>query len=171
MSIGRFLCSAMLALVLFVPALVEDAWASGQTGAGGGAVSKVSRWESNLSVGVVLEEQFGIVKSFWWYPLPKVFAVGLSFDFIGATLPLSVNVSLNLPTPVVIPFVCAGVGMSISRGWITNLGGGIKFRLWKKIGLIAEYRKYTHDPDPYLDPPDAPKRKPDYLGIGISYLY
>jgi hypothetical protein len=135
------------------------------------ADKKISRWESDLSVGAVLHKTFGIVKSFWWYPLPKIIALGLSFDYVGQILPLSLNVSLNLPLPVVVPFVCAGAGTSISRGGITNFGGGLKFRIWRKIGILVEYRKYSHKPDPHLDPPNAPRARPDYVGAGISYIY
>jgi hypothetical protein len=166
----NLILSVILVLALLAPAFARDISAAGQAEAGTPS-KKVPRWESNLSVGRVVQEQIGIVKSFWWYPLPKIFALGLSFDFVGATLPISLNVSLNLPLPVVVPFVCAGAGASVSRGGITNFGGGLKFRIWPKIGIIVEYRKYSHKPDPFLDPPDAPRARPDYFGAGIAYIY
>jgi hypothetical protein len=162
--------SVILVLALLAPALVMDLSAAGQAEAGNPA-KKVSRWESNLSAGAVLQEQIGIVKSFWWYALPKIFALGLSFDFVGATLPISLNVSLNLPLPVVVPFVCAGAGTSVSRGGITNYGGGLKFRIWPKIGILVEYRKYSRKPDPLVDPPGATRVRRDYVGAGIAYIY
>ena len=158
--------SIVLALLLFAPTLAMGDTATEET-----PPDKISRWESNLSAGVVLQKQIGIVKSFWWYPLPRVFAVGLSFDYIGMTLPLSLNASLNLPLPVVVPFVCAGAGASVSRGGITHFGGGLKFRVWRKIGFLVEYRKYSHRPDPFIDPPDAPRARPEYIGAGIAYIY
>jgi hypothetical protein len=159
-------------LVLLFPVLAGDVLAANQAAAGS-PTTKVSRWESNLSIGVVLRDKanIGIVKSLWWYPLPKIIALGLSLDYIGAILPLSLNVSLNLPLPVVVPFVYAGAGAGVSRGGITHFGGGLKFRIWKNVGLIAEYRKYSHKPDPFLDPPHALRARPDYIGAGISYLY
>jgi hypothetical protein len=166
----NLILSVILFLALLAPALVRDLSAAGQTEAGSPA-KKIPRWESNLSAGAVLQEQIGIVKSFWWYALPKIFALGLSFDFVGATLPISLNVSLNLPLPVVAPFVCAGAGASVSRGGITNYGGGLKFRIWPKIGILVEYRKYSRKPDPLFDPPGATRVRRDYIGAGIAYIY
>jgi hypothetical protein len=139
--------------------------------ADGSPTKKISRWESNLSAGAVLRRTIGVVKSFWWYPLPKIFAVGLSLDYVGPILPLSLDVSLNLPLPVVVPFVCAGAGASISRGDITNFGGGLKFRIWPKIGIIVEYRKYSYKPNPPFDLTDEPRVRRDYIGAGIAYIY
>jgi hypothetical protein len=166
----NLILSVILVLALLAPAFARDISAAGKAEAGNPA-KKVSRWESNLSAGAVLQEQIGIVKSFWWYALPKIFALGLSFDFVGATLPISLNVSLNLPLPVVVPFVCAGAGTSVSRGGITNYGGGLKFRIWPKIGILVEYRKYSRKPDPLVDPPGATRVKRDYIGAGIAYIY
>ena len=166
----NLILSVILVLALLAPAFARDISAAGKAEAGNPA-KKVSRWESNLSAGAVLQEQIGIVKSFWWYALPKIFALGLSFDFVGATLPISLNVSLNLPLPVVVPFVCAGAGTSVSRGGITNYGGGLKFRIWPKIGILVEYRKYSRKPDPLVDPPGATRVRRDYVGAGIAYIY
>ena len=166
----NLILSVILVLALLAPAFARDISAAGKAEAGNPA-KKVSRWESNLSAGAVLQEQIGIVKSFWWYALPKIFAMGLSFDFVGATLPISLNVSLNLPLPVVVPFVCAGAGTSVSRGGITNYGGGLKFRIWPKIGILVEYRKYSRKPDPLVDPPGATRVRRDYIGAGIAYIY
>ena len=166
----NLLISVILVLALLAPAFARDISAAGQ-GEAGSPAKKVSRWESNLSVGTLLQEQIAIVKSFWWYALPKIFALGLSFDFVGATLPISLNVSLNLPLPVVVPFVCAGAGVSVSRGGITNFGGGLKFRIWPKIGILVEYRKYSRKPDPLVDPPGATRVRRDYVGAGIAYIY
>jgi hypothetical protein len=160
----------MLVLVLLAPVLVGPASAADQEAAGT-LTTKVSRWESNLSAGVVLQDKIGIVKGLWWYPLPKVLALGFSFDFIGTAAPLSFMVSVNLPAPVVVPFVCAGAGMSLTRGGITHFGGGLKFRVWKKLGFIAEYRRYSRQPERLVDPPGITRARRDYIGAGIAYLY
>lgn len=170
MRLHRLIPATILAFLFSV--LAGDVLAADQAAAKS-PTKKVFRWEFNLSLGAVLEDKanIGIVKSFWWYPLPKIIALGLSFDYIAATLPLSLNVSLNLPSPVIVPFVCAGAGAALSRGGITHFGGGLKFRLWKKVELITEYRKYSHEPDPLISPPNAPRVRADYFGAGVGYLY
>jgi hypothetical protein len=162
--------SVILVLALLAPALVRDLPAAGQAEAGS-PLKKVPRWESNLSVGAVLNQRMGIVKSFWWYPLPRIVAFGLSFDYVGAIMPLSLNVAVNLPIPFVVPFVCAGAGSTLTRGGITNYGGGLKFRIWSKIGIIVEYRKYHYTQESRLDPEAEEKVKADYFGAGIAYIY
>jgi hypothetical protein len=159
-------------LVLLFSFLTGDVLAADQAAAGSPA-TEVLRVESDLSFGVVLRDKanIGIVKSWWWYPLPKIIALGVSLDYIGAFLPISLIVSLNLPLPVVIPFVYAGAGFAFSRGGVTHFGGGLKFRIWKKVGLIAEYRKYSHKPDPFLELSNAARVRPDYIGLGIAYFY
>ena len=98
---------------------------------------KAIRGEFNLSVGWVLKEKVGIVVSYWWYPVPNIIALGCSLDYLGPTLPLSLDVGLNLPIERVVPFVCAGIGGSLTRGGINFFGGGIEFRMWPKMGLIV----------------------------------
>lgn len=158
-----------LFLVLIVLILTPTVVRSDQT-ADESSAEKISRWESNLSIGSVLKRRLGIVKSFWWYPLPRILAVGLSLDYVGTAIPLSVNIALNLPTPVVVPFVCAGAGGSLTHGGITNYGGGLKFRIWKKIGIIAEYRKYSQRQEAETGVTEE-KTKSDYFGAGIAYIY
>jgi hypothetical protein len=155
---------------LLAPALGRDLSAAGQAEAGS-PLKKVPRWESNLSIGAVIDQRMGIVKSFWWYPLPRIVAFGLSFDYVGAIMPLSLNVAVNLPVPVVVPFVCAGAGGTLTRGGITNYGGGLKFRIWHKIGIIVECRKYRYTQESHLDPEAEEKVKADYFGAGIAYIY
>ena len=157
----------LLALALLLPLVTSGLQAAERP------ATKISRMESNLTAGAVIKDKstVGIVKSFWWYPLPRIVALGLSFDYVGSTLPFVLNVAVNLPLPVVVPFVCAGAGTYLSRGGITHYGGGLKFRIWKKVGLIAEYRRYSHKPNPDFDPPDAPRVRPNYVGAGIAYLF
>lgn len=160
------IASLILFVCLLAPALAADIPDPGQA-----SPVKVSRWESNLSIGSVINRRLGIVKSFWWYPLPRLVAVGLSLDYVGAVIPFSLNVALNAPIPVVVPFVCAGAGTSFTRGGITNYGGGIKLRLWHKVGLIVEYRRYHYTQESVIDPTGEEKVKADYIGAGIAYIY
>ena len=130
---------------------------------------KVPRWESSLSAGAVLDQGIGVVKAFWWYAVPKIVTLGLSFDYFVEGLPLSVNVGLNAPLPRVVPFVCAGAGASFSIGGITHYGGGVKVRLGPKFGLVFDYRKYHYQ----LENIAGVKEKvvSDYLGGGICWTY
>ncbi len=133
---------------------------------------KISRWESDLSIGGITEGRLAIVKSFWWFPLPKIVAIGLSFDYITQFLPLSLDVALNAPIPVIVPFVCAGAGAGLSGGGVTSYGGGLKVRLGRRIGIIAEYRNYRYRPRsqsvdlPYGDPVHV-----HYFGAGLAWIY
>lgn len=131
----------------------------------------VSRWVSNLSGGYVFGGHVGLVKSFWWYALPNVFALGLSFDFIGPFIPLSLNVAIQAPLPVVTPFVCAGAGGGITGHGIAGYGGGLRFRLGPKFGLVTEYRRYRYSEKSPLAPYNKEKIIVDYLGAGISWRY
>jgi hypothetical protein len=133
--------------------------------------AKISRWVSNLSGGSVLGRRIGIVKSFWWYPLPDVFAVGLSFDHVGPFIPLSINAAAQAPIPVVTPFVCCGAGSSLTQGGITNYGGGLRVRLGPKFGLVFEYRHYHYTQDSRFEPSGKEKVAADYVGGGISWRY
>jgi hypothetical protein len=135
------------------------------------AAAQISRWQSNLSIGNVFGTRIGIIKSFWWYALPKVFAVGGSFDFVMPAIPLSLNVALSAPLPVVTPFVCAGAGGTLTHGGITNYGGGLRVRLGPKIGVVVEYRKYRYTLESQIDPDYHEKVVSDYVGAGISWFY
>jgi hypothetical protein len=160
-------------------------------GSGAAAERNPSRWESNLSIGYIkyeplldppqgwvddLNRPLGIVKSFWFYPfLPRIVAVGLSFDYVIDDLPLSANISLNLPLKVVVPFVSAGTGFSFSGSKLQNYGGGIKLRLGRRIGLIGEYRHYRSDKKSLgaggSESVAHVIRESNYFGAGIAYLY
>lgn len=155
-----------LALTLLVPAL-----AAGQDQPAATSLKKVRRWESNLSGGGVSNGRIGLVKSIWWYPLPKYIAVGLTFDYVYEAMPMSVAVALNAPTPVVVPFVCAGAGGTLTIGGVSYYGGGFKVRLYKRFGLIAEFRKYTYQHDSNTNPPVRQTSKADYFGGGIAWIY
>jgi hypothetical protein len=166
MRITHRILSLVLLGCLLAPALAANPQDPGQA-----SPTKIPRWESNLSLGAVINQKMGIVKSFWWYPLPRIVAIGLSFDYVGAIIPLSFNVAVNLPVPVVVPFVCAGAGGTLTRGGITNYGGGLKFRIWRKIGIIVEYRKYHYTQESIVNPLADEKVKADYAGAGIAYIY
>ncbi len=153
----------LLALAAAFPAAADDA--------GRDVRAKVPRWESNLSAGYVLEGRIGIVKSFWWYALPRVVSIGLSFDYVMSAMPLSANAALNAPLGFVTPFVSAGAGTNLTYGGITNYGGGLKIRLGRKFGLIAEYRRYHYtEKSGYLSDIRY-EVATDYFGAGIAWLY
>ena len=160
--------SIALSLIL---AFVLPAFAASQDAAPAAAPVKVRRWESNLSGGSVSNGRIGLVKSFWWYAWPKVVALGLSFDYVYEAMPLSVDIALNAPIPVVVPFVCAGAGGSLTGSGLTFYGGGIKIRLKKRFGLIAEYRKYRYNHNTATNPPVEETVDADYFGAGIAWIY
>lgn len=132
---------------------------------------KISRWESNLSAGAVLGRRIGIVKSIWWFALPRVFAVGPSFEFVGPFMSFSLGVAANAPLGVVTPFICASAGTSLTQGGITGYGGGVKLRLGPKFGLVFEYRKYRYTLESNFDPDFRELVVADYVGAGISWRY
>jgi hypothetical protein len=160
-------------IVPFVLLLVLLTWAFGAYAqeAAPAAPQMISRWQSNLSAGAVVGKRIGIVKSFWWYAVPKLFAVGLSFDFVMPAIPLSFNAALLAPIPLVTPFVCAGAGGTLTHGGITNYGGGVRVRLGPKFGLVFEYRHYRYTLESQLDPDYHEKVLSDYFGAGISWRY
>jgi hypothetical protein len=153
----------------FVVWLLLSGHLAGALGAGPTTPQKISRWESNLSIGWVNSGRIGIVKSFWWFAVPRVIALGLSFDYITQSMPLSVNVALNAPIPVIRPFVCAGAGIGLTGGSLTHYGGGLKVRLIRKFGVIVEYRRYYY----FVDATFYTRKKANahYFGAGISWVY
>jgi len=154
------------------------------------AKKREPHWESNLSLGYIgyqsvlnppagftdMTRHIAIVKSFWFYPfLPRILAVGFSFDYVIDDLPLAANIALNLPTKFIVPFVCAGAGASVSNSSLQHFGGGIKIRTGKSFGLIAEYRHYhvkKKTPDFGMGENNSYVRtQSNYFGLGIAYLY
>ena len=155
------------------------------------AKKPVSQWESNLSLGYLNNQpvetpppnwvdntnrHFAIVKSFWFYPFqPRLVSFGLSFDYVSNSFPISLNIALNLPSKVLVPFVCAGAGFSFSGSTLQSYGGGLKLRVRGRLGFIAEYRHYTIHQNFKLGGPMEEGQKfdqeSDYFGAGIAYLY
>ena len=162
---------AAVPVLVLVLCLSAPALAAGEPGGPAASSGKVPRWESNLSVGSVSNGRLGIVKSFWWYALPRVVALGLSIDHVLEAVPFSLNIALNAPTPVVVPFVCAGIGTALTCGGISFYGGGVKIRLGRRIGLIAEYRKYRYNQTDGAYHPTFTKAEAGYFGGGIAYIY
>jgi hypothetical protein len=155
-----------LLLGLAAPVLADEA-----AGSAPARSMKISRWVSNLSVGAVLDRRIGIVKSLWWFAVPNIVAIGLSFDFVGSLMPLSVGVALQAPIAVVTPFICAAAGGSFSGHGITGYGGGFRVRLAPKFGLVFEYRRYhfTQDSPAYASGSETVDA--NYVGAGISWRY
>lgn len=156
---------ALLALLAFAAA------AGAAPGAAARPPAKVPRWESNLSLGSVDSGRIGIVKSFWWYAVPRVVTVGLSLDHVLEAIPLSLTVAVNAPTPLVVPFVCAGAGTTLTCGGISFYGGGIKVRLGRRLGIIAEYRKYRYNQTDGAFEQTYTKATAGYFGAGLAWLY
>jgi len=133
---------------------------------------KSHRWESNLSAGSTANHRFGLIKSVWYFAVPKIVAVGLSADCImREAIPFSIDVALNAPIPIVRPFVCAGAGGSLSGGGITSYGGGLKVTLIKRFGLIVECRRYRYTYKVSEVPVIRSKANTTYLGAGIHWVY
>jgi hypothetical protein len=171
----------VVVIFLILPGLA--AFVSGQP-----AGKPEPRLESNLSLGYIdytplanpppgfvdtMTRHFAIVKSFWYYPfMPRLLSLGLSFDYLTDDLPLALNVALNLPAKRIVPFACAGAGFSFSGSTLQSLGGGLKFRIRKRTGLIAEYRHYWVKKK--LTPMEtSPRvtREANYFGAGLAYLF
>jgi hypothetical protein len=145
---------------------------AGAPGADPTTPRKIPRWESNLSIGGTSNGRLGVIKSFWWFGLPKVLAVGLSFDCVfRQAIPLSIDIALNAPITIVKPFICAGAGATLTGGGITHYGGGLKIRLARKFGIIAEYRRFRYSSRVSYSPPVFEKVTTDYIGAGISWAY
>jgi hypothetical protein len=161
-----FALAVVIAGSLLWPARAADASETAST-----SPAKKPRWESNLSIGGVSEGRLAIVKSFWWFPVPKIVALGLSFDYIYQFLPLSLNVAVSAPIPVFVPFVCAGAGAGLTGGNATSYGGGLKIRLLRKFGLIVEYRKYHYRPKTPPFQPPTDRVSTNYFGAGIAWVY
>lgn len=132
---------------------------------------KTPRWESNLSVGRVSTGRLGAVKSVWWFAVPRVIALGLTFDWITDTIPFSLGVALNAPLPLATPFACAGAGAGLNGCGINYYGGGLKVRLGRMIGVVAEYRMYHFSTIVSNFPPVKGKGSASYIGAGITWLY
>ncbi len=162
---------ALFGLVLCLLAAAPAAPAAGDTSPQEGSSPRIFRWESDLSAGSVSSGRLGIVKSFWWYAVPKVVAVGLSLDHVLEAIPFSLNVALNAPLPVVVPFVCAGAGTALTCGGITHYGGGIKVRFGRRLGVIAEYRRYHYRQTDGTFFPTYTKAAAHYFGAGIAWIY
>lgn len=166
----RLRCRRVACILVAVVLAAFAASAAGQSDDLG--KPKVRRWESNLSVGGTGNHRLGVIKSVWYFAVPKIVAVGLSADCIFREgIPFSLDVALYAPVPIVRPFVCAGAGGSFSGGGITNLGGGIVIRVIKGFGLVAEYRRYRYSYKISEVPVIRGKTTTDYIGAGIHWVY
>jgi hypothetical protein len=81
------------------------------------------------------------------------------------------NVCLNIPLNRIEPFATAGYGFILERASpASNYGGGVRFLLGKRIGIVAEYRKL------HFKYKDNQKQSiisvnVDYFGAGIFYYF
>lgn len=160
-----------LALIVLILGLASPVLADGGSDSIPARSMRISRWVSNLSGGVVLGRRPGLVKSVWWYAVPNVFALGLSFDFVGPFIPLSIDVALQAPIAAVTPFLCGGVGGGVNGHGIASYGGGVRVRLVRKFGLVFEYRRYHYTQETAATAGGEENIAADYLGAGISWRY
>jgi len=121
-------------------------------------------------MGRVSTGRLGAAKTFYWYAVPKVIAVGLSFDWISESIPFSLAVAVNVPIPVVIPFACAGAGFGLNGCGINYFGGGLKVRLGRRFGVVAEYRNYRFATIDAHSPIHG-KGQADFFGAGFVWTY
>lgn len=132
---------------------------------------KTPRLESNLSLGRVSNGRFGVVKSFRWYVVPNVLAIGLTLDFVADVIPFSLGFAVSAPIRAVTPFVCAGAGGGLDGCSINHYGGGLKVRLGRRFGVIAEYRMYHYTFNVASYPAHRERTSAYYFGAGIAWVY
>lgn len=114
---------------------------------------------------------FGLLKSIDWNLLSGWVSGGINFGIIKNEILAMGNVSLKIPLSRIEPFVTAGYGIIIERfSPASNYGGGIRFRLGKKIGIVAEYRKLHFK---YKEKRDGTQSTVavDFFGGGLFYFF
>ncbi len=158
---ARLLRTATVAMVGWMMVIVLSGGLSAQ--------DKVYRGESKVSMGVLVHDVFGIMKSFGYYIIPRYVAVDVNFQYIVRELPIGINLSLNLPMGRITPFVTGGAAASLRGTTIFDAGVGLKVRVGKRTSILAEYRhfRYKYRPAGSNDPKEL--RTADYFGGGISY--
>jgi len=154
-----------------VACLLVSGVSAGSPGADPPAPDRIPRWESTLSLGRVSTGRIGAVKSFWWFAVPRVIALGLTFDWISDNIPFSLAVAVSAPIPVAAPFACAGIGGGLNGCGLNYYGGGLKVRLSQRFGIIAEYRNYRFTTVVSAYPPRREKGSADFIGAGIAWFY
>ena len=138
--------------------------------------AKKRRGSDDMTIGLAKSSDkekgnFGLLKSVAWNIGSDWVSAGVNFGIIKNEILLMGNVCLNIPLNRIEPFVTAGYGVIIERfSLASNYGGGVRFLLGKRIGVVAEYRKLHFK---YKD-----KRKNtessitvDYFGAGIFYYF
>jgi hypothetical protein len=114
---------------------------------------------------------FGLLKSVAWNIRSDWISAGINFGIIKNEILLMGNICLNIPLNRLEPFVTAGYGFIIERFTLAgNYGGGVRFLLGKRIGVIAEYRKLHFK---YKDKQKNTESSVDvdYFGAGIFYYF
>jgi hypothetical protein len=137
------------------------------------ASEKTPRGEFNISVGLLLHNNPSIIYGFGYYLVPRFIEVDANMavlagetDDRGRELPLSANLSLNLPLKKIVPFVTGGAGLSPRGTFVKNLGAGIKAKLGRRMGLLVEYKYFTFTSNvSYLA---AKKITYNYIGVGLN---
>jgi hypothetical protein len=141
------------------------------------ADAQTRRWEFNITGGLILKENPAIVMGFAYYLLPRFIALDANIAILaggrddrGRVLPISLNLSLNLPLWRIVPFVSGGGGYSSGGEFVRNLGAGLKLRLGRTMGFLAEYRYFWYAPASTFGVPDyyLDTIKYSYIGIGFT---
>ncbi len=134
------------------------------------------RGSINASLGIAKSNDnekgnFGLLKSIDWNFLSRYTSGGLSFGIVKNEILAMGNISLKIPINRLEPFATAGFGAIIeSFSLVNNYGAGIRILLGKKIGIVAEYRKFNFT---YKDKQRRTENKiiVDYFGAGIFYFF
>ncbi len=126
------------------------------------ATQETTRKEIGFSFGWTFGRNPGIMKSLGWFFIPRFVEFDINLAIMEDVFALSGNLSLHLPLGPIVPFITGGGGFSPTGPTVRNLGGGLKFRLSKKTGLLAEYRHFYYS---------IPRAKTRYLGAGITYSF
>jgi hypothetical protein len=139
-------------------------------GAGRPAGGQDRRSEFNITGGVILKEGPALVVGFGYYLLPRFIALDLNLALLAERsreLPLSLNLSLNLPLGKVVPFVTGGGGASLRGTLVKNLGAGLKLRLGRTMGGLVEYRYFWYTPD--FAGISVNTVRYHYIGVGLTW--
>jgi hypothetical protein len=137
---------------------------------------KKKRGAINLSLGYAESTDFekgnfGLLKSVGWNLLSGWLSAGVNFGIIKNEIMLMGNVSLIVPLDRIEPFATAVYGFILETfSAVSNYGGGLRVRLGKKIGIIAEYRKLDFTQKRFRGG-EKTKVKVDYFGAGIFYYF
>ena len=140
------------------------------------------RGSINLTLGFaessdIEKGNFGLLKSVGWNLLSGWVSAGVNFGIVKNEIMLMGNVCFIIPLNRIEPFVTAGYGFILETFHaVDNYGAGLRIRLGKSIGIVAEYRKFhfvEFEKDSNIRDNSKIKTKTlvDYFGAGIFYYF